>query len=138
MEIYKEVMYDLLTQQTGDLKVQENPETGIFIDGLSEVYLSSISEFFDYAELSQTKRKTAETKLNHTSSRSHCILILEVPHSFKKEKLTKKGSLNLLDLAGRVKISKTGAIGLTLEEAKKINLSLSTLGNVIHALAHKA
>ncbi len=138
LEIYKEVMYDLLTQQTGDLKIQENPETGIFIDGLSEVYLSSINEFFDYVELSQTNRKTAETKLNHTSSRSHCILILEVTQSFKKEKLIKKGTLNLVDLAGSEKISKTGAVGLTLEEAKKINLSLSTLGNVIHALVHKA
>ena len=138
LEIYKEVMYDLLTQQIGDLKIQENPETGIFIDGLSEVYLSSINEFFDYVELSQTNRKTAETKLNHSSSRSHCILILEVMQSFKKEKLIKKGILNLVDLAGSEKISKTGAVGLTLEEAKKINLSLSTLGNVIHALTHKA
>ena len=138
LEIYKEVMYDLLTQQTGEMKIQENPETGIFIDGLSEVYLSSINEFFDYVELSQTNRKTAETKLNHTSSRSHCILILEVTQSFKKEKLIKKGTLNLVDLAGSEKISKTGAVGLTLEEAKKINLSLSTLGNVIHALVHKA
>ena len=137
LEIYKEVMYDLLTQ-TGDLKIQENPETGVKIDGLSEVYLSSLNEFFDYVELSQINRKTAETKLNHNSSRSHCLLILEISQSFKKEKLIKKGILNLVDLAGSEKISKTGAVGLTLEEAKKINLSLSTLGNVIHALTHKA
>ena len=137
LEIYKEVMYDLLTQ-TGDLKIQENPETGVKIDGLSEVYLSSLNEFFDYVELSQINRKTAETKLNHNSSRSHCILILEISQSFRREKLIKKGILNLVDLAGSEKISKTGAVGLTLEEAKKINLSLSTLGNVIHALTHKA
>ena len=137
LEIYKEVMYDLLSQQINDLKIQENPESGIVIDGLSEVYLSSINEFFEYADLSQLNRKTAETKLNHNSSRSHCILILEVTQSFKKEKLIKKGTLNLVDLAGSEKVSKTGAVGLTLEEAKKINLSLSTLGNVIHALTHK-
>ena len=138
LEIYKEAMYDLLSQQNSDMKIQESPETGIFIDGLSEVYLSSINEFFEYVELSQINRKTAETKLNHNSSRSHCILILEVTQSFKKEKLIKKGTLNLVDLAGSEKVSKTGAVGLTLEEAKKINLSLSTLGNVIHALTHKA
>ena len=138
LEIYKEVIYDLLAQQSGDIKIQENPESGIIIDGLSEVYLSSLSEFFDYVELSQINRKTAETKLNHNSSRSHCILILEVSQSFKKEKLIKKGILNLVDLAGSEKVSKTGAVGLTLEEAKKINLSLSTLGNVIHALTHKS
>ena len=138
LEIYKEVMYDLLAQQSADLKIQENPESGIVIDGLSEVYLSSLNEFFEYVDLSQINRKTAETKLNHNSSRSHCILILEVAQSFKKEKLIKKGTLNLVDLAGSEKISKTGAVGLTLEEAKKINLSLSTLGNVIHALTHKS
>jgi len=138
LEIYKEVMYDLLTQQSGDIKIQENPETGMVIEGLSEVYLSSIDEFFEYVDLSQSNRKVAETKLNHNSSRSHCILILEVTQSFKKEKLIKKGTLNLVDLAGSEKVSKTGAIGLTLEEAKKINLSLSTLGNVIHALTHKS
>ena len=31
-------------------------------------------------------------------------------------------------------MSRTGATGETLEEAKKINLSLSCLGNVIHSL----
>ena len=87
LEIYKEVMYDLLTQQSSDIKIQENPETGIVIEGLSEVYLSSIDEFFEYVDLSQSNRKVAETKLNHNSSRSHCILILEVTQSFKKEKI---------------------------------------------------
>ena len=40
----------------------------------------------------------------------------------------------LVDLAGSEKISKTGAQGERLEEAKKINQSLSALGNVINAL----
>jgi kinesin family protein 5 len=37
-------------------------------------------------------------------------------------------------LAGSEKITKTGAEGLVLEEAKTINWSLSCLGNVINAL----
>ena len=48
---------------------------------------------------------------------------------------TKAGKLNLVDLAGSEKIGKTGAKGQTLEEAKKINQSLSALGQVIKALA---
>jgi kinesin family protein 5 len=43
--------------------------------------------------------------------------------------------LNLVDLAGSEKVAKTGAIGDTLEEAKKINASLSCLGHVISCLA---
>jgi kinesin family member 5 len=40
----------------------------------------------------------------------------------------------LVDLAGSEKINKTGAAGQTLEEAKTINKSLTTLGMVINAL----
>jgi kinesin family protein 5 len=46
----------------------------------------------------------------------------------------KMGNLYLVDLAGSEKVGKTGASGQTLEEAKKINKSLSALGMVINAL----
>ena len=46
----------------------------------------------------------------------------------------KTGKLFLVDLAGSEKISKTGAEGRVLDEAKTINQSLSCLGNVINAL----
>ena len=43
----------------------------------------------------------------------------------------------MVDLAGSEKISKTGATGTTLDEAKMINKSLTTLGMVINALTDK-
>jgi kinesin family protein 5 len=43
--------------------------------------------------------------------------------------------LNLVDLAGSERVGKTGAEGQTLDEAKKINLSLSCLSQCIHALS---
>jgi len=46
----------------------------------------------------------------------------------------KVGKLNLVDLAGSERVRVTGATGRCLEEAKKINQSLSALGNVIAAL----
>ena len=46
----------------------------------------------------------------------------------------KVGKLNLVDLAGSERINVTGAVGKRLEECKKINMSLSALGNVIAAL----
>jgi len=49
----------------------------------------------------------------------------------------KTGKLYLVDLAGSEKIGKTGAVGQTLEEAKSINKSLTTLGKVIVALTDK-
>jgi kinesin family protein 3/17 len=44
------------------------------------------------------------------------------------------GKLNLVDLAGSERVRVTGATGKRLEECKKINQSLSALGNVIAAL----
>jgi len=44
------------------------------------------------------------------------------------------GKLNLVDLAGSERIAKTGAEGETVDEAIKINLSLSTLCHVIATL----
>ena len=49
----------------------------------------------------------------------------------------KIGKLYLVDLAGSEKVGKTGVSGQTLEEAKKINQSLSALANVIKALTSK-
>ena len=49
----------------------------------------------------------------------------------------KIGKLNLVDLAGSERVSVTGAVGIRLEESKKINQSLSALGNVIAALTDK-
>jgi hypothetical protein len=46
----------------------------------------------------------------------------------------KVGKLNLVDLAGSERLRVTGATGQRLEECKKINQSLSALGNVIAAL----
>ncbi|MCL4128113.1 UNVERIFIED_CONTAM: hypothetical protein GTU68_008482 [Idotea baltica] len=40
----------------------------------------------------------------------------------------------MISLKGSERQSKTGATGIRLKEASKINLSLSTLGNVISAL----
>ena len=135
LEIYKEILYDLFNGNN-NLNIIENKEK-IYVENLSQVYLSNLDEFFSYTELSQRNRKVAETKLNHNSSRSHCIMIIEVVQNFRKKKIIKKGILNLVDLAGSEKVSKTGAVGETLEEAKKINLSLCTLGNVIHTLTSK-
>jgi len=47
------------------------------------------------------------------------------------------GKLTLVDLAGSEKVSKSCCVGETLEEAKKINWSLTALGKVIDALAEQ-
>jgi hypothetical protein len=74
------------------------------------------------------------TDMNAESSRSHSIFVISILQRNTESGTQKHGNLYLVDLAGSEKISKTGASGQTLEEAKKINKSLSSLGNVINAL----
>ena len=48
------------------------------------------------------------------------------------------GKLNLIDLAGSERLTKSGSDGTRLQEAKHINKSLSALGDVIHSLRAKS
>jgi len=82
------------------------------------------------------RRRTGSTKCNEHSSRSHAIMILIIHQNIKGT--VRSSQLYLVDLAGSEKVSKTKATGLRLEEAKKINSSLLTLGKVIHQLVINA
>ena len=73
--------------------------------------------------------------LNARSSRSHLIVALDVITTKRGKTTTAK--LNLIDLAGSERLSKTGATGDRLKEAQNINKSLSALGDVINSLAKK-
>lgn len=73
--------------------------------------------------------------MNEHSSRSHSVFQIQVEQENQGTQKKLTGKLYLVDLAGSEKVSKTGAEGSVLEEAKNINKSLSALGNVISALA---
>jgi hypothetical protein len=100
-------------------------------------------------------RITGATSMNKASSRSHAIIQIMIEQKWIeseghivlnnktgstipqiKKRRYKKGLLTIVDLAGSERISKSGSEGLRLEEAKKINLSISSLGNCINALAN--
>jgi kinesin family protein 5 len=72
--------------------------------------------------------------MNAESSRSHSIVLTTITQKNLDTGAAKSGKLYLVDLAGSEKVGKTGASGQTLEEAKKINKSLTALGMVINAL----
>ena len=72
--------------------------------------------------------------MNAESSRSHSIVLITITQKNLDTGAAKSGKLYLVDLAGSEKVGKTGASGQTLEEAKKINKSLTALGMVINSL----
>lgn len=98
--------------------------------------VNSIDEMEKAMNFGNNNRKTAATKMNARSSRSHSIfsIYLETAQQKEGKQFIKAGKLNLVDLAGSERSSKTGATGETLKEGILINRSLMTLGNVITAL----
>ena len=134
IEIYQEKIRDLLDISRVNLPIREDTIKGIYVDGCSERYVGCPQDVLAALELGSNNRAQAATNMNEHSSRSHSIFILTINQTNKKEGFSKIGKLYLVDLAGSEKISKTGATGHTLEEAKIINKSLTTLGRVINNL----
>ncbi|PNS15101.1 Kinesin heavy chain [Sphaceloma murrayae] len=134
MEIYMERIRDLLVPQNDNLPVHEEKSRGVYVKGLMEVYVSSVDEVYQILERGGLARAVASTNMNQESSRSHSIFVVTITQKNVETGSAKSGQLFLVDLAGSEKVGKTGASGQTLEEAKKINKSLSALGMVINSL----
>lgn len=78
LEIYNEKVYDLLTGSGLDLQIREDQNKNIFISNLTNVRVCSFEEFASHWETARRHRKSASTKLNPNSSRSHSCLTVTV------------------------------------------------------------
>jgi len=106
----------------------------VFIGDVTETYVTEAFEVEQIMQIGNDNRSIGVTDMNKQSSRSHSCFIMTITQNNSVTFTCKTGKLYLVDLAGSEKISKTGASGQTLDEAKKINKSLSTLGLVINNL----
>ena len=144
MQIYNEVISDLLRPGAQGLSIREGKDKGVYVRQLSLWPVRSPQEICSLMERGGRERVTANMRMSELSSRSHAIFRIVVCEttmegSGENEQISKVkgGQLNLVDLAGSEKIRQTGATGQRLEESKYINKSLSHLGNVIAALTSK-
>ncbi|XP_059094614.1 kinesin-like protein KIF3A [Tigriopus californicus] len=138
LEIYNEEVRDLLGKdQSLRLEVKERPDIGVYVKDLSAFVVNNADDMDKVMTMGNKNRSVGATNMNAHSSRSHAIFTITIECSEKGQdgqQHFRVGKLHLVDLAGSERQSKTGATGKRLKEATKINLSLSTLGNVISAL----
>ncbi|XP_061821691.1 kinesin-1 heavy chain-like [Nerophis lumbriciformis] len=134
-EVYLDKIRDLLDVTKTNLSVHEDKNRVPYVKGCTERFVCSPDEVMEAIDEGKNSRIVAVTNMNEHSSRSHSIFQFSIKqeNSQTEQKLTSK--LYLVDLAGSEKVGKTGAEGTVLDEAKMINKSLSSLGNVISALA---
>uniref|UniRef100_A0A8C3A6R4 Kinesin-like protein n=1 Tax=Cyclopterus lumpus TaxID=8103 RepID=A0A8C3A6R4_CYCLU len=134
-EIYLDKIRDLLDVSKTNLSVHEDKNRVPYVKGCTERFVCSPDEVMDTIDEGKSNRHVAVTNMNEHSSRSHSIFLINVKQENTQTEHKLSGKLYLVDLAGSEKVSKTGAEGALLDEAKNINKSLSSLGNVISALA---
>nr|SVE70258.1 EOG090X014G [Daphnia similis] len=134
-EIYMDKIRDLLDVSKVNLSVHEDKNRIPYVKGVTERFVTSPEEVFEVIEEGKANRHIAVTNMNEHSSRSHSVFLINVKQENLENQKKLSGKLYLVDLAGSEKVSKTGAEGTVLDEAKNINKSLSALGNVISALA---
>ncbi|KAF3836166.1 hypothetical protein F7725_028724, partial [Dissostichus mawsoni] len=134
-EIYLDKIKDLLDATKVNLSVHEDKNRVPYVKGCTERFVSCPDEVMDAIDEGKSSRHVAVTNMNEHSSRSHSIFLINIKQENSQTGQKLIGKLYLVDLAGSEKIGKTGAEGTVLDEAKMINKSLSSLGNVISALA---
>ena len=140
------------------LPVREDPSRGFYVEGLSEFSVASFSDAVALLNWGLENRVLGATRMNATSSRSHTLLSLRVetrapvalrgggvtdeisedgnaPATTSYGFTTQRSQLLLGDLAGSERVRRTSSRGVRLVEARAINASLHTLGQVIAALS---
>ncbi|KAH8246922.1 hypothetical protein KR032_004034 [Drosophila birchii] len=135
LEIYNEVLYDLLSNEQKDMEIRmaKNNKNDIYVSNITEETVSDPNHLRHLMHTAKMNRATASTAGNERSSRSHAVtkLALIGRHADKQEMSV--GSINLVDLAG----SESPKTSTRMTETKNINRSLSELTNVILALLQK-
>eukprot|EP01018_Ginkgo_biloba_P020937 Gb_03332 [translate_table: standard] len=135
LEIYNEVINDLLDPTGQNLRVREDAQ-GTYVEGIKEEVVLSPAHALSLIAAGEEHRHVGSNNFNLLSSRSHTIFTLTIESSAHGDGYDEVAlsQLNLIDLAGS-ESSKTETTGLRRKEGSYINKSLLTLGTVIGKLS---
>ncbi|NXK15641.1 KIF5A protein, partial [Herpetotheres cachinnans] len=144
-EIYLDKIRDLLDMTKTNLSVHEDKNRVPYVKGCTERFVSSPEEILDVIDEGKSNRHVAVTRSLDWGSLGVYWLVAFLGLGVLGGSWA--GGVSGVEVAGvgvapwgslsclAPQVSKTGAEGAVLDEAKNINKSLSALGNVISALA---
>ncbi|OMJ08289.1 Kinesin-related protein 4 [Smittium culicis] len=155
LEIYNEIISDLLDPSKKNLKIGENLEKDVFVKDSTEQIVLGPQEVFSLLSKGEGNRHIGCTNMNERSSRAHTIfrMVIESGDTIAdQDKYNKRlsesindgnvfagsvkiSTLSFVDLAGSERVGHTGAEGARLREGAHINKSLLALGTVIGRLS---
>ncbi|XP_011360357.1 kinesin-like protein KIF19, partial [Pteropus vampyrus] len=140
LEIYNEMIRDLLNPALGYLELREDAKGVIQVAGITEVSTINAKEIMQLLVKGNRQRTQEPTAANRTSSRSHAVLQVAVRQRSRVKSIlqeVRQGRLFMIDLAGSERASQTQNRGQRMKEGAHINRSLLALGNCINALSDK-
>ncbi|CAH8382629.1 unnamed protein product [Eruca vesicaria subsp. sativa] len=140
VEIYNEQIRDILSDGGSSRRLgvwNTALPNGLAVPDASMHSVRSTEDVLELMNIGLMNRTVGSTALNERSSRSHCVLSVHVRGVDVETDSVLRGSLHLVDLAGSERVDRSEVTGERLKEAQHINKSLSALGDVIFALAHK-
>ncbi|KAI3508464.1 hypothetical protein L1887_23472 [Cichorium endivia] len=134
LEIYNETIRDLLSsnkssstdsgnKQQYAIKHDSNGNTSVA--DLTIVDVRSSKEVTFLLDRAAQSRSVGKTQMNKQSSRSHFVLTLRISGVNETMEQHIQGVLNLIDLAGSERLSKSGSTRDRLKETQAINKSLA-------------
>nr|KAF6456661.1 kinesin family member 19 [Rousettus aegyptiacus] len=141
LEIYNEMIRDLLNPALGYLELREDAKGVIQVAGITEVSTINAKEIMQLLVKGNRQRTQEPTAANRTSSRSHAVLQVAVRQRSRVKSVlqeVRQGRLFMIDLAGSERASQTQNRGQRMKEGAHINRSLLALGNCINALSDKS
>ena len=136
IEIYNEKIFDLLGNNL-PVEARLDAEGRVLLPQARSQPVQDFEEMMALLATGNASRRVAATSSNEHSSRSHMLFVITVQGETRDSHQTSEGRLVLVDLAGSERVSKTESTGQRLVEGQHINKSLSSLGDVIHALNNK-
>ncbi|ORC91000.1 kinesin [Trypanosoma theileri] len=140
IQIYVDKLQDLFNPEAPELKINRD-KNGVSFPGVVEHTVKDEEDFRRLYDDGNQYRVITATKMNPESSRGHAALFIQVKSVPKDDPggEVRSGKLFLIDLAGYERFSKTGVQeGQMALEAKTINASLLSLGNVVQALSDRS
>ena len=132
IQIYLETIQDLFCPKT-IIKIREDSKKGLFLEGCLWIPVKNEKECKEAFERGEKNRITEYNKINEYTLRSHTILLINIEKYYENDIVT-KGILYLVNLAGSERVGKYYTNSNKIEQAKKINNSLSVLGKCIQNL----
>lgn len=119
------------------LTIRHDMDGNTVVPDLTMVPVSDAASVEALLRQATQNRAIGATNSNEHSSRSHLVFQLHIRGASAVRGRAVHGMLTLVDLAGSERLRVSGSTGERLKEAQHINKSLSSLGDVMCALAAK-